>query len=84
MTDRIQRAIFKKLYLQGIWGGRHTDITNLTKGFPKHARGDVKKAVKTLIKTGYLTRKTTGYGMHIRLNVAKKKEIEECIGLEDD
>lgn len=80
-NDLYQIAVLKKLYLLSVWGKRHTDIKNLQKGFPKHERGNIKKAAKELAKKGYLIQKITGYGLHISLNVEMKKEIEDLIGI---
>jgi hypothetical protein len=81
-VDKYQLAVLKKLYLLGIWGKKHTDITNLAKGFPKDERGNIKKATKKLIQKGLLVSKITYYGKHVSLNVKMKREIEKLIGIE--
>lgn len=49
------------------------------KAFPKHQRGDVKKALKGLIKAGLVIPKSTGYGQHCSLNSQRINEIEKLI-----
>jgi len=41
----------EKLYKNRHVGRRHTSEDNVIKGFPKHVRGDIKKAWKLLIKS---------------------------------
>lgn len=75
--DIIAQTILRKLKYLGKWGGSHTSIDNLPKGFPKHIRGDVKDVAKELIKKNLLLAKPTSYGLEVSLNPEKKKEIEE-------
>ena len=50
-----QKKILLKLRRNFYIGHRHTSEDNVIKGFPKDIRGDIKKALKKLIKNGYLT-----------------------------
>ncbi len=77
----IGQTILRKLKYLGKWGGCHTSIDNLPKGFPKHIRGDVKGVAKELIKKNLLLAKPTSYGLEVSLNPEKKKEIEEKVGV---
>lgn len=77
--QEISQAILRKLKYLGKWGGSHTSIDNLPKGFPKHLRGDVKDVAKELIKKNFLLAKPTSYGLEVSLNPEKKKEIEEIV-----
>ncbi len=70
-----KRAVLEKLYKRRYIGGRHTSEDNVTKGFPKHARKDVKKAMKVLIKEGYIVPKPTSYGLEVSLNPRMIAEI---------
>lgn len=70
-----KRAVLEKLYKLRYIGGRHTSINNVIKGFPKHARKDVRKAVKALIKEGYILSKPTSYGLEVSLNHRMIAEI---------
>ena len=78
MNDtEIEKIVLRKLAYIGKWGGAHTAFDNLPKGFPKHIRGDVKDVAQQLIKKQFLLAKPTSYGVEVRLNPEKKKEIEE-------
>ncbi len=71
--------ILRKLYRRRIIGGKHTAIENLTKGLPKHAIGDAKKAVRELIKGGLILPKPTSYGHQVSINPEKIAEFESII-----
>jgi hypothetical protein len=75
----IEKTILRKLLADRFIGHRHTSIDNVPKGFPKHLRGEVKKATKRLIKEGFIIAKTTAYGLQVSLNPRKIAEIEEII-----
>lgn len=77
--EQTKRFIVKKLFQHGYVGGRHTDIENLKKGLPGHFKGDVKKAVKELIKEELLIPKSASYGLHVSLNPHQRKEIEKYL-----
>lgn len=79
MEKNIKGFIIKKLFHHGYWGGRHTNIDNLQKGLPSHARGDAKEVAKILIKENILLAKPTSYGLEVSLNPEKKKEIMEYV-----
>lgn len=72
-------GILRKMFYYGYIGSKHTSIDNLQKSFPKHQRGDVKKALKGLIKAGLVIPKSTGYGQHCSLNSQRINEIEKLI-----
>ncbi|MGQ9469972.1 MAG: hypothetical protein ACUVTD_09205 [Nitrososphaerales archaeon] len=75
----IKKAVLRKMLASQIIGGRHTAIENISKGFPKHLRWDVEKAVKQLIKEGYIILKPTSYGLQVSLNPTRIKEIREMV-----
>lgn len=75
----LKKTILRKLVFLNKWGGSHTSIDNLPKGFPGHVRGEVKDAAKQLIKENLLLSKPTSYGVEVSLNPDKKKEIEELV-----
>lgn len=77
--DSFAISILRKMYLYGYIGGKHTSIDNLQKSFPKHERGNVKGAVKVLIKANLIIPKSTGYGQHCSLNPRMIDEIEKLI-----
>lgn len=74
---RTEIDVLEKLYNHNFIGGKHTSEDNVPKSFPKHLRGDVKKALKNLIKQGYVTPKITSYGLEVSLNPRKIEEIKQ-------
>tara|TARA_Y100000310_G_C20072243_1_gene529936 strand:- start:18 stop:269 length:252 start_codon:yes stop_codon:yes gene_type:complete len=75
--SKATKALLRKLIYLGKWGGSHTSIDNLPKGFPKHLRGEIKTIAKELIKREILLSKPTSYGLEVSLNPKKKHEIEK-------
>jgi hypothetical protein len=75
----LKAQILKKLRRHGYWGGRHTAYDDLTKGIPKHLRGQAKDAAEELIIGEFLLAKQTGYGLHVSLNPQKKADIDNLI-----
>lgn len=71
--------ILKKLYNHNFIGEKHTSEDNVPKGFPKHLRGNVKKALKKLIREGYVTPKITSYGLEVSINPRRIEEIKKII-----
>ena len=83
MTQRkltpYQKKILLKLRRNFYIGRRHTSEDNVIKGFPKDIRGDIKKALKMLIKTGYLISKPTSYGLEVSINPMMMMEINNIL-----
>lgn len=77
--DKIKATILYHLRRKKVIGGVHTSFDTITKGFPSHIGKDVKKIAEGLIRQGYILKKITNYGLHIKLNKDKLKEIEEFI-----
>ncbi len=76
--------ILYKLAKHGYFHGRHTDFENIAKGFkPQHLGKEGKKRItklaEDLIKSGFIMKKPTSYGLHVYLNSEKSKEIKELI-----
>ena len=67
----------RKLINLNIWGGRHTELTNLKKCIPKHLRGQkiTNEAIKDLIDMEFLNVKQSTHEMHVSLNSKKQYEI---------
>lgn len=78
---QIKHFILKKLVRHRMWMHKHTSIHNLPKGLPDHFRQkkEVRKAIEELIKSDFLLKKPTHYGLEISLNIKNKKQIEEFI-----
>ncbi len=59
----------------------HTSADNIPKGLPKHLRGNCKKAIKNLIRHGYIKPKNTSYGLEVSLEPRKIEEIKQITGI---
>ena len=79
---RTEIDVLEKLYNHNFIGAKHTSEDNVPKSFPKHLRGDVKKALKNLIKQGYVTPKITSYGLEVSLNPRKIEEIKRILDIQ--
>ena len=81
MELEVKIFILRKLVRYRVWMHKHTSIHNLPKGLPDHlkSRKEVKKAIESLLKIGFLLSKSTNYGLEVSLNIQKKKEIEEMV-----
>jgi len=77
--EKIKATILYHLRRKKVIGGVHTPFDTVTKGFPSHIGKDVKKITEELIKQGYILKKITNYGLHIKLNKDRLKEIEDLI-----
>ncbi len=79
--EQIKLHILKKLFDLRCWMGKHTNIHNMQKGLPGHARDAriISKVVSELIRQEWIISKPTHYGLELSLNIAKKREIEEYI-----
>ena len=78
-TYDIEIAILDKMYHNHLIGEKHTSADNVGKNFPKHMRGDAKKALKNLIRQGYVVPKITSYGLEVSLNPKRINEIRKII-----
>lgn len=60
---------------------KHTELTNLKKGIPKHIIGEkiINNCIDFLIKKDFIKIKISTNEKHISLNIEKKKEIYEFI-----
>lgn len=86
----VKRIIIDSLITPPRWGGKHTDVRNLRKGFPanisstKEGQKLVDKAIKELINDGWLLAKKSTGEIHVSLNPRMKKEIMECVAKNDN
>ena len=73
----IMKRFLRKLVNLNIWGGRHTELTNLKKAIAKHMRGEkvVEEAIKDLVTNEFITIKQSTGEIHISLNSKKQQEI---------
>ncbi len=85
MIDIIRRIILESLLTPPRWGGKHTEIRNIKKGFPANIASTNKgqklidKAIKELINEQFLLCKKSTGELHVSLNPRKKKEIMEFV-----
>ena len=79
--DFIMKRFLRKLINLDIWGGRHTELTNLKKALPKHIRGEkiTEEAIKELVAREFITTKQSTGEVHISLNSKKQQEIYEFV-----
>lgn len=82
--EEIKARILLKLAKKGKWGGAHTSLDNLKKGWNnrdlgKHGIKRVNEIARELIREGFVISKPTSYGLEISLNPKKSTEIEQTI-----
>ena len=77
--DKTSKALLRKMLAQEFSGGRHSSEEALSRGFPSHEKGNVKKSLKKLVKLNLIIPKPTGYGKHYSLNHSMIGEIEKYL-----
>ncbi len=77
--EAVKAKILWRLYRRRYIGGRHTDVKNLRKGFPKDKYDIVDEVINELIREGLLVVKPTHYGKHVSLNPRRLVEIRKII-----
>ncbi len=77
----IMKRFLRKLINLDIWGGRHTELTNLKKAIPKHLRGEkiTEEAIKELVNMEFINIKKSTGEIHVSLNSSKQQEIYDFI-----
>jgi hypothetical protein len=63
----------------GKWGGYHTEISHLPRGFATHERGLVLEIARALIEADLLVEKQSVGQRHVYLNSRRVKEIRAAI-----
>ncbi len=72
-------ALLHKMLRNRHIGGRHTDENSVIRGFPKHDRKKVRKALRTLVKVNLVIEyKSTGQ-THVSLNPFLISEIKKIV-----
>ena len=79
MSDDVSKAILRKLFYDNRIGKRHISLENLKTGFPSHAKGEVDKKLKKLVKENLILRHPTSYGPQFALNPQRIQEIINMI-----
>ena len=77
--EEVKAKILWRLYRRRYIGGKHTDINNLRKGFPKDKYDLVDEVIDELVREGFLLVKPTHYGKYVSLNPRRLKEIRNII-----
>ncbi|MBS3151273.1 hypothetical protein J4443_02750 [Candidatus Woesearchaeota archaeon] len=83
MKELIKKEILRDMVKSRRWGGKHTELRNLSKGIPiylintRQGKKAFDKAVKELINSGWLFAKKSTGEIHISLNPHYSKEILE-------
>ena len=77
----IMKRFLRKLLNLNIWGGRHTELTNLLKCLPKHLRGtkEAKNALQELVSLEFILMKLSTGEKYLSLNSHKQKEIYDFV-----
>ena len=85
MKELIKKEILRDMVKSRRWGGKHTELRNLSKGIPiylintRQGKKAFDKAVKELINSGWLFAKKSTGEIHVSLNPSYSKEIIEFI-----
>lgn len=75
MIDAIEKHVLENLLNRRVIGEKHTSEDNAIKCLPRDIRGNGKKALKKLIREGYILPKITSYGLEVSLNPRRLQEI---------
>lgn len=77
----IMKRILRKLINLNMWGGKHTEETNIRKCLPTHLRGEkiTNEAIKELIQREFIFYKISTKERHFSLNPRKQREIYEFL-----
>lgn len=78
-SEEVRIKILWRLYRRRYIGGKHTDIKNLRKGFPRDKYDLVGEAINELVREGLLLVKPTHYGKQVSLNPRRLGEIRSII-----
>ena len=85
LKELIKKEILRDMVKSRRWGGKHTELRNLSKGISNYVlstsqgRKIFDKAVKELINSGWLFAKKSTGEIHVSLNPHYSKEILEFI-----
>lgn len=79
MLNPIEITVLRVMHSRRLYGAKHIRLEKVIKsGFPSHLRGEVKKAIESLIKQGYIIYAKKSKEA-IQLNKNLSKEIQELI-----
>lgn len=72
---RVARRMLQRLMGMGKWGGYHTEIAHLARGFAGHDRALALAIGERLVNAGLLVEKQSVHQRHVRLNPRRVAEI---------
>jgi hypothetical protein len=76
---RVARRMLQRLMGMGKWGGYHTEIAHLARGFAGHDRALALAIGARLVNAGLLVEKTSVHQHHVRLNPRRVAEIHALV-----
>lgn len=76
---RVARRMLQRLMGMGKWGGYHTEIAHLARGFAGHDRALALAIGERLVNAGLLVEKTSVHQRHVRLNPRRAAEIHALV-----
>jgi hypothetical protein len=76
---RVARRMLQRLMGMGKWGGYHTEIAHLARGFAGHDRALALAIGERLLNAGLLVEKTSVHQRHVRLNPRRAAEIHALV-----
>ena len=77
--DAHQKTILSKLLIENCTGKRHITEPNLLKGRPRHLHGELKDALKQLVKQNYVIKHSTEHDTAYNLNKNRLEEIKALL-----
>lgn len=78
MSERLEKYLLEKMIRKRIIGSKHIQYENILSGVRSDEIGDLKEAVKILLKKGYLVWYDRGRKA-IQINKYRLKEIKEYL-----
>ena len=79
MNEVIAATILYNLRRKNKIGNKHTPLDSLSKGFPKHLRGEAKDVAKDLIRRSWINKRPTSYGFEVSLDKDSVVEVEAFV-----
>jgi hypothetical protein len=76
---RVARRMLQRLMGMGKWGGYHTEIAHLARGFAGHDRALALAIGERLLNAGLLVEKTSVHQRHVRLNPRRVADIHALV-----
>lgn len=76
---RVARRMLQRLMGMGKWGGYHTEVAHLARGFAGHDRALALAIGERLVNAGLLVEKQSVHQRHVRLNPRRVAEIHALV-----